>query len=131
MHPCGALRAPNADIGKARCILSQVAVERRIGKLATDPRFRTRFFANPEAATWEAGLQLSPGEFEALSALSHTAVSRFSESLDRRVSRLCLDATGAPLCCGFRAELDLASSTRDQVTAVVQVYKALGGGWER
>lgn len=29
----------------------------------------------------------------------------------------------------FRAELDLASSTRDQLTAVVQVYKALGGGW--
>ena len=31
----------------------------------------------------------------------------------------------------FRAELDLASTTRDQLTAVVQVYKALGGGWER
>jgi multidrug efflux system outer membrane protein len=29
----------------------------------------------------------------------------------------------------FRAELDLASSTRDQLTAVVQLYKALGGGW--
>ena len=31
----------------------------------------------------------------------------------------------------FRAELDLASTTRDQLTAVVQVYKALGGGWDR
>ena len=30
----------------------------------------------------------------------------------------------------FRAELELASTTRDQLTAVVQVYKALGGGWE-
>ena len=29
----------------------------------------------------------------------------------------------------FRAELDLASTTRDQLTAVVQVYKVLGGGW--
>jgi multidrug efflux system outer membrane protein len=29
----------------------------------------------------------------------------------------------------FRAELDLASTTRDQLTAVVLVYKALGGGW--
>jgi multidrug efflux system outer membrane protein len=28
------------------------------------------------------------------------------------------------------AELDLASTTRDQLTAVVQVYKALGGGWQ-
>jgi hypothetical protein len=86
---------PNAGSEKARCILSQLAVERTIGKLATDPRFRTRFFANPEAATWEAGLQLSPGELEALSALSHTAVTRFSESLDPRVTRLCLDATDA------------------------------------
>jgi hypothetical protein len=83
----------NGGIEKARCILSQLAVERTIGKLATDPRFRTRFFANPEAATWEAGLQLSPGELEALSTLSHTAITRFSESLDPRVRRLCLDAT--------------------------------------
>jgi hypothetical protein len=76
--------------------VTQLAVERTIGKLATDPRFRARFFANPAAATWEAGLQLSPGELKALSALSHTAVIRFSESLDPRVSRLCLDATDAP-----------------------------------
>ena len=93
---CGALLARMRGSEKARCILSQLAVERTIGKLATDPRFRTRFFANPAAATWEAGLQLSPGELEALSALSHTAVIRFSESLDPRVSRLCLDATDAP-----------------------------------
>lgn len=76
--------------------VTQLAVERTIGKLATDPRFRARFFSNPAAATWEAGLRLSPGELEALSALSHTAVIRFSESLDPRVSRLCLDATDAP-----------------------------------
>jgi outer membrane protein, multidrug efflux system len=31
----------------------------------------------------------------------------------------------------FGAELDLAGTTRDQLTAVVQVYKALGGGWEQ
>jgi hypothetical protein len=76
--------------------VTQLAVERTIGKLATDPRFRVRFFANPAAATWEAGLQLSPGELEALSALSHTAVTRFSESLDPRISRPCLDATDTP-----------------------------------
>ena len=28
------------------------------------------------------------------------------------------------------AEIDLAATTRDQLTAVVQVYKALGGGWQ-
>lgn len=31
----------------------------------------------------------------------------------------------------FGAELELAGTTRDQLTAVVQVYKALGGGWEQ
>jgi multidrug efflux system outer membrane protein len=31
----------------------------------------------------------------------------------------------------FQAELELASTMRDQLTAVVQVYKALGGGWSR
>lgn len=30
----------------------------------------------------------------------------------------------------FAAEIDLASTTRDQLTAVVQIYRALGGGWE-
>jgi len=30
----------------------------------------------------------------------------------------------------FSAEIDLASATRDQLTAVVQVYKSLGGGWQ-
>ena len=30
----------------------------------------------------------------------------------------------------FTAEIDLAGITRDQLTAVVQIYKALGGGWE-
>ena len=30
----------------------------------------------------------------------------------------------------FSAELDLTATARDQLTAVVQVYKALGGGWQ-
>jgi outer membrane protein, multidrug efflux system len=30
----------------------------------------------------------------------------------------------------FSAQVDLAGTTRDQLTAVVQVYKALGGGRE-
>ena len=31
----------------------------------------------------------------------------------------------------FSSEIDLARTTRDQLTAVVQLYKALGGGWTR
>jgi hypothetical protein len=70
--------------------MSQHAIERAIGKLVTDGAFRARFFANPEAATWEAGLQLSPGELQALSALSPAALLRFRQSLDPRIIRLCV-----------------------------------------
>lgn len=68
--------------------MSQEAVERTIGKLATDAEFCARFFVDPAVATWEAGLRLSTGEIEALSALSPAAVTRFSQSLDSRIVRL-------------------------------------------
>jgi hypothetical protein len=73
--------------------VSQNAVERTLGKLATDEEFRARFFENPAAATWEAGLPLSPVELEALSGLSRAAIARFSQSLDARIRRLCLAGT--------------------------------------
>ena len=73
--------------------MSQSAVERTLGKLATDEEFRARFFEDPGAATWEAGLRLSPIEVEALSRLSRTAIDRFSRSLDGRIRRLCLRET--------------------------------------
>src|SRR5205807_1132551 len=56
--------------------VSQNAVERTLGKLATDDEFRARFFENPAAATWEAGLPLSPIELEALSRVSQAAAAR-------------------------------------------------------
>jgi hypothetical protein len=73
--------------------VSQNAVERTLGKLATDEDFRARFFENPAAATWEAGLPLSPIELEALSRLSRVAIARFSRSLDGRIRRPCLAET--------------------------------------
>ena len=73
--------------------MSQNAVERTLGKLATDEDFRARFFENPAAATWEAGLPLSQVELEALSGLSKAALVRFSQSLDGRIRRLCVTAT--------------------------------------
>ena len=75
--------------------MSQQAVERTIGKLVTDARFRDRFFENPAAATWEAGLPLSPGELEELSLVPRAAVTQFGESLGPRIIRLCLDAPNA------------------------------------
>jgi len=72
--------------------VSQNAVEQTLGKLATDEEFLARFFENPAAATWEAGLPLSPVELEALLGLSRAAIVRFSESLDGRIRRACLDS---------------------------------------
>jgi len=71
--------------------MSQDAVERTLGKLATDEEFRARFFANPAAAAWEAGLLLSPVELEALSGTPRAAIARFSRFIDGRICRLCLD----------------------------------------
>jgi hypothetical protein len=68
--------------------MSQAAVERAIGKLITDEAFRVRFFRNPAAATFGAGLELSPCEVEALSRLSLDAVARFSAGVDLRICRL-------------------------------------------
>ena len=73
--------------------MSQNAVERTLGKLATDEEFRARFFENPSAATWEAGLVLSRLELQALSGLSRAAIARFSRSLDGRIRRLWLPGT--------------------------------------
>ena len=73
--------------------VSQSAIERAIGKLATDEEFCTRFFENPAAATWEAGLPLSPIELEVLSGLSRAAIARFSASLDGRIRRRYLAGT--------------------------------------
>jgi hypothetical protein len=92
--------------------VTQHAVELTIGKLATDAEFRARFFADPAVATWEAGLSLSPGELEALSALSHRALLRFSQSLDLRIVRLALDGpTPLPKECSGSDESGQESAT--------------------
>ncbi len=68
--------------------MSQAAVERALGKLITDETFRTRFFQNPAAASFAAGLELSRSEVEALSRLPADAIERFSACIDARISRL-------------------------------------------
>ena len=73
--------------------MSQQTVDRTLGKLVTDEAFRERSFAAPAEATWEAGLVLSPVELDSLSRLSREAVVRFSEAIDRRISRPCLAPT--------------------------------------
>jgi hypothetical protein len=76
--------------------MGQHAVERTLGKLATDDEFRARFFVKPAAATREAGLPLSAIELEALPGLSRAVIARFSQGLDGRIRRLCVGGTPPP-----------------------------------
>jgi putative modified peptide len=67
--------------------MSQAAVERTLGKLMTDDDFRRRFFRDPAAASFAAGLQLSPAEVHALSRLPREAILQFRACLDARICR--------------------------------------------
>jgi len=76
--------------------MSQLAVERTLGKLLTDESFRERFFTSPRETVWAAGFRLSDIELAALSGLSRSALRSFSASLDPRISRLCLPPEPSP-----------------------------------
>ena len=71
--------------------MSQVAVERTLGKLVTDETFRRRFFREPAVASFWAGLELSAAEVEALTRLPREAIEHFSTYLDARLCRCALE----------------------------------------
>ena len=76
--------------------MSQVAVERTLGKLVTDESFRERFFTDPVAASFKAGLELSRTELDALARLSKRTLARFGRLLDDRICRLSVEGDGPP-----------------------------------
>ncbi len=71
--------------------MTQIAVERAIGKLVTDAAFFGRFFENPAAASLFAGLDLSRAELDALVRISPRLLARFSAGLDDRIRRLVVE----------------------------------------
>jgi len=76
--------------------VTQQAVERALGKLLSDENFLERFFAGPDLSCCEAGFALSSVELEALSQLSHEALARCGDGLDKRISRPSLAGIRAP-----------------------------------
>jgi hypothetical protein len=68
--------------------VSQRSVERALGKLLTDDRFRERFSREPEAAAVYAGLELTADEIDALMRVPLDALDRLCRFLDDRICRL-------------------------------------------
>jgi hypothetical protein len=68
--------------------MCQAAVEKTLGKLVTDEAFRDRFFTDPATASFQAGLDLSAAELEALGRVPVAALVRLSWVLDGRICRL-------------------------------------------
>lgn len=65
-------------------------VETLIGRLATDPKLRRRFIADPAAVLGELrdqGVELTPIEMEALASTDHDALRAFAAALDRRIRK--------------------------------------------
>ena len=87
--------------------MSQAAVERALGKLVTDESFRDRFFMDPAAASFNAGLTLSQAELDALARLPKAALTQFNRLLDDRICRLSVDGEERPVPAGgLDAEAD-------------------------
>jgi hypothetical protein len=71
--------------------MAQRNVERLIGRLATDPRFRHRFAEDAAAVLAELvdhGCELTRVELDALRSLDSRALKAFANSLDGRLRRL-------------------------------------------
>ena len=77
--------------------MSQANVERIVGRLVTDERFRRRFWQERTTALAElieAGCELNPCERSALAALSQESVESFAAAIDPRLQKT--DPCAAP-----------------------------------
>ena len=80
--------------------MSQVSVERIIGKLATDEEFRARFAADRAgavAAFVESGHALTQAEIAALLATDLRCCEVFAEGIDPRLQKASLKDALCPL----------------------------------
>lgn len=67
--------------------MSQLHLERCLGRLLTDPGFRVDFFSRPESTLAREGLEVSDHEQRALERLPVTKLLELASMLDRGVQR--------------------------------------------
>jgi hypothetical protein len=73
--------------------MSQRDVERTLGRLLTDEGFRDDFFLDPARACLALGIQLTPGELEALLRIPRSMLATLGARLDDRICRLLIQKT--------------------------------------
>jgi len=67
--------------------MSQLAVERVLGRLVTDTDFRTEFFGEPASVCRDHGLELTPIELAALLHVDERALHMLAAHLDPKIVR--------------------------------------------
>lgn len=70
--------------------MSQRSVEQALGKMVTDEAFRREFFREPDRASLEAGLDLSPAEMSALQRVPRAMLAKLGAGLEDRICRLAI-----------------------------------------
>jgi hypothetical protein len=67
--------------------MSQLAVERVLGRLVTDAEFRQAFFVEPAGVCRDHGLELTPIELAALLHVEEGALKTLASRLDPKIVR--------------------------------------------
>jgi hypothetical protein len=67
--------------------MSQLAVERVLGRLLTDPEFRNDFLEQPVGVCRDQGLDLTPVELAALSRIDARTLRALAVHLDPKIVR--------------------------------------------
>jgi hypothetical protein len=75
--------------------MSQRAVERVLGRLVTDERFRDAFFQDASRALASGAEDLTPQELDALRQVPRRALDALCARLDDRICRLTVPAANA------------------------------------
>jgi hypothetical protein len=76
--------------------MSQRSVEQALGKMVTDEAFRRDFFRDPDRASLQTGLELSPAELSALTRVPPEILAKLGARLEDCICRLVVPEEPGP-----------------------------------